>query len=70
MNPILSILCTIGAVVVYVIILVFLTFAINKALDRDITDDNELIMTACIIQFMVAMIVISIYFSGFMGDSV
>ena len=70
MNPVMCILCTIGAIVVYVIIVFFLSTVFIKVLDMDISDDYDIIMTANIVQFFIAMIVISAYFSGFMGDGV
>lgn len=62
MNSILSILCTIGAVVAYVIIVFFLTFACAKSLDTDIVDDFDIMMIVCINQFFIAMIIIIAYF--------
>ena len=70
MNPILSILCTIGAIVAYVLIVFLLSFAFVKALGMDIADDYDLIMSTSIIQFFITMVLIAVYFSGFMGDGV
>ena len=70
MNPVISVLCTIGAIVAYVLIVFFLTFAYFKALNIDNPDDDETMMMACIVQFMIAMVVIAIYFSKLIVENV
>lgn len=70
MNPVISVLCTIGAVVAYVLIVFFITFAYFKALAIDNPDDDEIMMMTCIVQFIIAMIVIAIYFSKLIVEDV